>query len=234
MKLELEGLKSDNHELKNSIVAKIRDLILIKNLEPGDKLPSERSLAAKFDVSRGIIRESIQRLEFYGLVKSMPQSGTFIADIGPVALNGMVDDIVNLSKPDFKSLVETRVLLELKAVEMAAIKRTDSDLKNLENSLNNYADKVEKGIDAIQDDLLFHLAIAKASGNSTLHTLMLTITPGIITNFDRYHVCDLNLTKLGVKEHNDIFEAIKRRDPIAAKKMLKVHFKALYEYIVKD
>lgn len=233
MRLEL-ALKMDNHELKNSIVAKIRDLILIKNLEPGDKLPSERSLAEKFKVTRGVVRESIQRLEFYGLVKSMPQSGTFIADIGPIALNGMVDDIVSLNKPDFKSLVETRVLLELKAVEMAAIKRTDADLRNLENSLNNYADKVSKGIDAIQDDLLFHLAIAKASGNSTLHTLMLTITPGIITNFDRYHVCDLNLTKLGIIEHRNIFEAIKRRDPIEAKKMLKLHFKALYEYIEKD
>ena len=49
-------------------------------MEPGEKLPSERLLADRLGVSRGSIRNAIQKLEFYGLLKSMPQSGTFIAD----------------------------------------------------------------------------------------------------------------------------------------------------------
>lgn len=233
MRLELLA-KNDSLDLKNTVVSKIRDIIIDKNLEPGDKLPAERSLAERLGVTRGTIREAIQKLEIYGLVKSIPQSGTFIADIGPIALSGMVDDIVSLGEPDFKSLVETRILLELKAVSLAALRRTEDDLANLESSLLAYAEKVDRGKDAIQDDLLFHLAIAKASGNTSLHTLMLTITPGIITNFNRYHVCDVNLSKMGIKEHNDIFDAIRNQDPDAARATLKVHFKTLYEYINKD
>jgi GntR family transcriptional repressor for pyruvate dehydrogenase complex len=42
----------------------------------------------------------------------------------------------------------------------------------------------------VQEDLIFHLAIAKASGNGTINSLMLIITPEILTNFEKYHVCD--------------------------------------------
>ena len=108
MKLEVAAV-SDNQEIQNSIIGKIRDLINYKNLEPGDKLPSERMLSDKFEVSRSNVRQAIQKLEFYGLLKSIPQSGTFVANIGAVAMNGMIDDILRLEDSDFKSLVETRI-----------------------------------------------------------------------------------------------------------------------------
>jgi len=145
-------------------------------------------------------------------------------------LNGMVDDILRLDQPDFKSLVETRILLELKTVKLAALRRTDQDLEHISDTLEAYKEKVMKGEDAVQEDLLFHLAIAKASGNSTMNTFMLTITPQIITNFEKYHVCDDNQALLGIEEHSEIFEAIKAQDPKLAKQKMKTHFKALYQY----
>ena len=62
-------------QIQKQIIAMIKALINNKNYEPGDKLPSERMLAEKFEVTRSNIRGSIQTLEFYGLVKSIPQSG---------------------------------------------------------------------------------------------------------------------------------------------------------------
>lgn len=222
--------KSESTEVQNEIISKIRDLINYKNLEPGDKLPSERMLAEKFGVSRGNLREAIQKLEFYGLLKSRPQSGTFVANIGVIALNGMVDDILRLKEPDFKCLVETRILLELKSVRLAALRRSDEELNQIEDALNAYSEKVRKGQDAVQEDLLFHLAIANASGNSTLNTFMLKITPEIITNFEKYHVCDMNQAFMGIEEHQAIFDAIAKQDPTLAKAKMKEHFKALYQY----
>lgn len=229
MKLEILT-KNENQEIQSRIISKIRDLINYKNLEPGDKLPSERMLSEKFEVSRTNVREAIQKLEFYGLLKSKPQSGTFIADIGQVAMNGMIEDILRLEDPDFKSLVETRILLELKTVRLAATRRTDEDLTNMKEALDAYSLKVENGKDAMQEDLLFHLAIAKASGNSTMNTFMLIITPEIITKFEEYHVCDKGMAFKGIQEHQDIFEAIKNQDPQLAKEKMKIHFKALYQY----
>ena len=229
MKLEILT-KNENHELQNLIVSKIRDLMNYKNLEPGDKLPSERQLSEKFGVSRSNVREAIQKLEFYGILKSKPQSGTFVADIGQVAMNGMMEDILRLEDPDFKSLVETRILLELKTVRLAARRRTEEDLNRMQEALEAYSEKVKNGEDAVQEDLLFHLAIAQASGNSTMNTFMLIITPEIITKLEEHHVCDKGLALRGIQEHQDIFDAIKNQDHKLAKEKMKIHFETLYQY----
>lgn len=228
MKLEL--LKNENPDEQKQLIAGIRDLINLKNLEPGDKLPSERMLSDRFGVTRGTIRKAIEKLEFYGLLKSIPQSGTFVANIGIIALNGMIEDILRLEDPDFKSLVETRILLELKTVRLAALRRSEQDLLSIKRTLDAYELKVMDGQDAVQEDLLFHLAIAKASGNSTMNTFMLTITPEIITNFEKYHVCDKNQAYLGIEEHRNIFKSIQNKDTIAARDTMKAHFKTLYQY----
>lgn len=229
MKLEILT-KNDNQEVQKYIIKGIRQYINFKNLEPGDKLPSERMLSEKFEVSRNNVREAIQKLEFYGLLKSRPQSGTFVANIGIIALNGMIDDILNLESPSFKSLVETRILLELKTVRLAALRRTEEDLERIQQALEAYKVKVLKGKDAVQEDLLFHLAIAKASGNSTMNTFMLTITPEIITNFEKHHLCDKGLAQEGIKEHYEIYKAILDQNPKLAKDKMKIHFKTLYQY----
>ncbi|MBC2844134.1 FadR/GntR family transcriptional regulator [Winogradskyella flava] len=229
MKLDTT-IKSDNSEIQNRVISEIRDLINYKNLEPGDKLPSERMLSEKFEVSRGVIREAIQKLEFYGLLNSRPQSGTFVANIGVIAMNGMIDDILRLEEQDFKSLVETRILLELKTARLAAKRRTIEDLNDMKSALTAYREKVLNGEDAVQEDLLFHLAIAKASGNSTMNTFMLMITPKIITNFEKYHVCDKGLAEQGIIEHQAIYDAIEQQNPQLAKQKMKEHFSVLYQY----
>ena len=233
--MKLESItKNDNSEIQNYIISNIRDYINKKNLEPGDKLPSERMLSEKLEVSRSNVREAIQKLEFYGLLNSKPQSGTFVANIGIVALNGMVDDILALEDPDFKSLVETRILLELKTVRFAALRRTDEDLERIKNAIDAYETKVINGEDSVQEDLLFHLAIAKAGRNSTMETFMLQITPEIITNFEKHHVCDENQKYLAIDDHREIYEAIKKQDPQLAKQKMKDHFKVLYQYCYSD
>ena len=229
MKLETLSV-NDNEKVQITIISKIRDLINYKNLEPGDKLPSERMLSEKFEVSRSNVREAIQKLEFYGLLKSIPQSGTFVANIGVIAMNGMIEDILRLETPDFKSLVETRILLELKTVKLAALRRTDEDLKNIKEALDAYQEKALSGEDAVQEDLLFHLAIAKASNNSTINKFMLIITPQIIMDFEKYHVCDKRLSVRGIEEHMEIYKAIEAQDPVLAKQKMKDHFNVLYQY----
>ena len=77
---------NDSIDDQNAIISKIKEFILYKNLEPGDKLPSERELSEKFNVSRRNVREAIAKLEHYELLKSIPKTGTFIANIGQVAL----------------------------------------------------------------------------------------------------------------------------------------------------
>ncbi len=230
MKLDRLTRIDSPDEVQNKIISSIRDLINYKNLEPGDKLPSERVLSEKFSVSRRSVREAIEKLEYYELVKSIPQSGTFIANIGQIALNGIINDILRLKKHDFKSVVETRILLELKAVELAAERRTKEDLELIEATLNNYKEKILNREDALQEDMLFHLAIARASGNSTMNALMLQITPKIISVFEHNRVCNEDEFLLELQRHIDIYEAIKSKDVEKAIEGMEIHFEMLIEF----
>lgn len=225
----VNGLESK----EKMIISEIKTLINTKNLEPGEKLPSERLLAERIGVTRGSIRNAIQKLESYGLLKSMPQSGTFISNLGRAALNGMIDQILNLPEPDFKSLVETRIFLEIKSVRFAAIRHTAEDLERIEQALEDYRTKTLSGKESVEEDLLFHLAIAQASHNPSLNQLMLSITPQIITDFEKYHVCKSDMALSAIKEHEAIVEAIRTKEPDQAELMIKEHFSVLYQYCYK-
>lgn len=225
--------KNESQEITSRVkklISQISELISQKHLQPGDKLPAERILAEKFNVSRRSVRVAILKLESYGILISKPQSGTFVANIGTVAMHGMVEDILSLGMPNFKSLVETRILLELKAVRLAALRRTEEDLVRIKKALDAHETKLLSGKDAVQEDLLFHLAIAKASGNVTMNQIMIGITPQIIVDFKKYHTDYDRLDELRIKEHADIFKAIKDENPQLAKSKMKEHFKLLYEY----
>lgn len=228
--------KIDSHKKQQLIITKVKNLIEHKNLEFGDKLPSERVMSENFNVSRRNVREAIKKLELNDLVISIPQSGTFIANIGRIALIGIMEDLLNIKDQDFKSLIETRELLELQIVGLAAERRSEEELELIEDKFNNYKTKFLNGEDAFQEDLLFHLSIARACGNSTLNTLMLQITPKLIKAYQNNRVCNkgefmIDINKfIDLKElrrHQDIYEAIKDKNaPLAIEKM-KIHFEMI-------
>jgi len=219
-----------NKILQNDVICNIRDLINAKNLERGDKLPSERIMSEKFDIKRNHIREAIRKLEFYGVLKSIPKSGTILA-IGLTGFNGMVDEITSLDAPSFNELVETRISLELKTVRLASQRRTDDDLKQIRDCLDAFKAKIIVGNDYLEEDLLFHLAIAKASKNNTLVSLMLLIIPPILTTYERETVCEGDQVSSEIKKHEDIYLAIESKDPELATIMMNDHFFKLSSHI---
>jgi len=190
-------------------------------------------MSEKFNVKRNHIREAIKRLEFYGVVKSVAQSGTILA-IGLTGFNGMVDEIISLNNPSFDELVETRISLELKTVFLASERRTESDLSRIKDALNAYKKRLIENKDYLEEDLLFHIAIAKASKNTTMLTLMLLITPPILASYDRESVCAGDEIDSEIKKHENVYLAIEAKNPELAKEMMECHFLTLSKHINKD
>ncbi|MEI8115696.1 MAG: GntR family transcriptional regulator, partial [Bacteroidia bacterium] len=100
----------DSEKPTDKVIAKIKELIGSGVLKPGDKLPAERKLAVEFGFGRTQIREALHKLEFYGIIKTLPQSGSVINGLDITTLDGLISDVLNLQSYDFLSLVETRVL----------------------------------------------------------------------------------------------------------------------------
>ena len=214
------------------IMNQIKGLITSGQLQPGDKLPPERKLAEKLGVGRSQVREAIRKLEFYGILKTLPQNGTMVSGIGITALEGLITDVLKLENSDFASLVETRVILEQQTAFFAAERRTREDIANIQRTLDAYTEKVEDGQQAIEEDLMFHLAIAEASKNSVLKSLMLIITPDIINSFNKLDICkDGNIFK-ALEEHRLILEHIVNGEPELSAAAMLTHLQDVLDYSV--
>lgn len=214
----------------DKIIRQIRELITSGHLPPGDRLPPERKLAERLAVSRTHVREAIRKLEFYGILKTIPQSGTVVAGIGIAALEGLITDVLKMENSDFQALVETRVLLELESVRMAAERRTQEDILDIEAALRAYEAQVKEGKGAVEEDLLFHLKIAEASKNSVLKSLMIIIIPNIISEFQQHDICNNGRYYKSLEEHRVILSHIIGQRPKQAADAMRIHLKDVLEY----
>lgn len=214
----------------DKIIRQIRELITSGQLTPGDRLPPERRLAERLGVGRTNVRDAIKKLEFYGILKTLPQSGTVVAGMGITALEGLISDVLRIENSDFAALIETRVLLETEAAKLAAERRTPQDIENIKTALEDYEHRVKLNESGIEEDLMFHLKIAEASKNAVLRSLMLIITPDIIKNFIHLDICKDGRSYEALKEHKVIFKHIIDQNSVEAAKAMRFHLKDVFEY----
>lgn len=215
----------------DKIIRQIKELISSGQLNPGDRLPSERQMCDRLGVGRTHLRDALKKLEFYGILKTLPQSGTVVAGMGLPALEGLITDMLSLHNNDFKSLVETRVLLETQGAILAAKNRTVEDLVELQKALEAHKEKVLNNQDAVEEDLLFHIKIADAGKNSVLKSLLMIITPDILAFFKKHKVCDDVLVEVAIKQHEMILEHIRNQDAEKAGEAIAEHLSNIRDYV---
>lgn len=217
----------------DKIIRQIRGLITSGQLKSGDRLPSERQLAERLGVGRSYVRDAIRKLEFFGILKTLPQSGTIISGLGITALEGLITDVLAIEESDFTSLVETRVFLEIHSASLAAQRRTDDDIIALKKALEAYEEKLAVENQAVEEDLLFHLKIVEASKNKVLKSLMLIITPDIIKNYATLKVCDNVTVSKAIDEHREILDFIIKQNVAAVEKAMKAHLEDVLAFSLK-
>ncbi len=205
------------------IIEQIQKLISSGILKPGDSLPSERILAERFGVGRGYVREALQKLEFYGILRTLPQRGTIVANLGIKALEGLIANILSLDKKDLDSLMEARSILEIQAARLAAERATEEQRQALCQAHEEFRTQVQKGNPALEEDLMFHLKVAEASGNSVLRSLISLITPDIINLSHDMDSCKDGRFKEAFTEHDAVLKAIVGRDAEGAAQAMEHH-----------
>lgn len=229
MKDILDSLKPVGSNATEDIIKQIRSLLHSGELKPGDRLPAERKLAEKFEVGRTHVRDAFKKLEFYKIIKTLPQSGSVISGIETTALDGLISDILKMDNCDFYSLVEMRAILETNAARLCAIRRSEDDLRAIEEAMNRYVMKIEEAGSALEEDLFFHRTIAEGSKNSALKSMMMTITPEIMINYSKFNVCKANF-EIPISEHHLLFEYIKRHDAEGATNMMAQHLTGVLSF----
>lgn len=236
----MEDILNNIHEVVvekpvDLIIKQIKQLITSGQLKPGDRLPAERKLAEKFGLGRTYVRDAIKKLEFYGILKTLPQTGSIVAGLEISALEGLIADVLKLDNTDFYSLVETRFILETNAARLCARRRDENDLQSIKAALDMYSDKIKENPDnsvAYDEDLIFHRKIAEGSKNQALKSMMLTITPDIMSYYQKYKACK-DTGQIALREHQLLYEYILQQDEDAACKTMELHLKGIMEFARK-
>ncbi|RZM29613.1 MAG: FadR family transcriptional regulator [Pedobacter sp.] len=226
--------KSPSHSkpqqpIVDHIIGQLRQMITSGQIKPGQRLPAERVLAEQFAVGRSYVREAILKLEFYGLLKTNPQSGTYVSGLSIKMLDSIIADIVNFNKEDFNALLEARYYLERDAVKLAAERRSVEDLQRLKEALVEYEEKTNAGEEAYQEDMMFHIQIARASKNSVIESMILVLIPDLVKNMVGKKIFGAERKIQAIQEHRDIYHAIREKDPKAAHYAISSHLSDLLE-----
>lgn len=132
----------------------------------GAKLPTEAVLVEQFSVSRTVVREAVSRLKSLGLVDSRQGSGVYVKEQGFSPLN--FDAKSAVSKKAVIQMVEVRRALEAEVAGLAALRRTQADIKRIQKSIVLLDKAVQAGGDGVDQDVQYHRAIADAARNPFL------------------------------------------------------------------
>jgi GntR family transcriptional repressor for pyruvate dehydrogenase complex len=211
----------DRRSLAHDAAEHLRELIGSGALQPGDKLPPERSLATRLGVSRPTLREAVRGLVIMGLLETRHGAGTYV--VRPDAPDGNALTVtIDLQGAPIEELFEIRLLLEPSVTERAAARCTEAELAELHAILERMDAAVADPAVFIVADAEFHRVIHVAARSAT----MLSLLDGIADLSRRGRT--LSSTRPGVTrrtahEHRAILDALDARDPVLAREAMAAH-----------
>jgi GntR family transcriptional regulator, transcriptional repressor for pyruvate dehydrogenase complex len=212
------------------------DMIKLGQLKSGDKLDSVQQLAENFQVGRSAVREALSALRAMGLVEMHQGEGTYIREFDSKMLSLPVYIAALMKKDDVKNLLEVRRILEVGAVEAAALRRTDEQLIEIKEALVQMEDASDEELGE-EADLRFHMAIAKASQNELLIGLMNNVSEMMVTTMRETRRLWLYSKKSTLdrlfQEHQSIYEAIEEKDGLKAQRLTLDHLRSVEEVLMK-
>jgi len=213
--------------LFQSVADQIASLIDQGAYPPGTRLPGERELAEKLGVSRVTIREAEIALQAVGKLEIKTGSGVYVSEKPPV-------HSAALPRASAFEVTEARLLVESECAALAARNISDEGIACLEELVEQMRSGSEDEANAADEK--FHLTIADASHNAAMvHTIkslwrMREEIPDVKATYEA--VCDHD-AESRTAEHRAIFDALKARDPAAARDAMREHFHRLLESMLE-
>ncbi len=200
------------------IVDAIHSYIRANDLQPGDRLPSERDMAEVFQTSRNSLREAIRVLENRGMIEVRTGLGTFLKerDDAPGAFS------IRLIKSDFRDIQEIAHALETSCLGRAAERGTAAQKQRLLLLAQKLVERAAAGHFCEQTDHAFHIQLAEMSGNAAMAQMVGKLREEV---FGQYWSCldyDRSLSLETVDNHMKLARAILAGDEPRARAEMRI------------
>lgn len=211
--------KLTNVSLKEQGIRELENRILSGELQPDDRLPPERELAAAMGISRSLLNLCILELKNRGFVRIVPRQGTFVNDYKKQGTPQMLLSLMNFDsdKMDwtlFNNMMDTRRLLEYECTRLAIKNAAQGDLEQIRTALAimQQHDDAER---FIYGNFMFHHALTSASGNA-VYAMIFNSFEHAIHYFLKLFFLKNELRNESIRHHETVYEALCKRDEAAA------------------
>jgi DNA-binding FadR family transcriptional regulator len=207
------------------IVQQIRGLIRSGKLQAGDRLPPERQLAAQFGVSRVTVRDALRGLQASGLVEVRvgANGGAVITRPTGARVGERLSDMVLLDALEAAEITEARIVLELAIVDLVCARATPEDLAALEEICGRSEAALAAGTYNVELSSQFHLRYARSTHNRALDLILGSFRGAVHQSLLSARQVAPVMGRRGVREHRALLEALRGRDPVAARAVLAPH-----------
>jgi GntR family transcriptional repressor for pyruvate dehydrogenase complex len=201
------------------VAAYLEREIASRGLLPGDKLPTERELAAQLSVSRATVRAALQDLAGKHLLERTPGRGTLVA-APPAPVSELYARLANVDQAQ-QDVAELRGSLEPLVAELAALRSSAADLIQLQDVLNGSNEHLSPE-EALRLDVQFHTLLAQASRNQLMATV-LTMTSSWTSEMRLRSHSTLEGRRTSIDGHRHILDALASRDATGAGIAMRNH-----------
>lgn len=201
------------------VAAYLEREIASRGLLPGDKLPTERELAAQLSVSRTTVRSALQELESKHLLERTQGRGTLVA-APPPGVSELYARLAGVDQAQ-QDVAELRGSMEPLVAELAALRSSAADLIQLQDVLNGSNEHLSPE-EALRLDIQFHTLLAQAARNQLMATV-LTLTSSWTTDVRLRSHSTLEGRRSSIEGHRHILDAIQSRDATGAGIAMRDH-----------
>ena len=208
---------------RDGVATWIEDEILRGSLSVGAKLPAERELAARFGVSRPVVREALRGLAARGLIDIAPGRGAFARPVQASDAARPLDTLYRRQNSTPRQVVEARMMLEREAAALAAQRATPDELEAMKNVLARF-DGATGLIEKARWDVTFHALLAKMAHNQVIEAMFHSIV-SLTFELILRSLGDPTVSREGVPYHAQILAALRDRDPEKARQAVEGHLR---------
>jgi GntR family transcriptional repressor for pyruvate dehydrogenase complex len=206
----------------NEVIDQVKQQIISGSLKPGDRLPSEQDLALQLGVSRPTVRESLRALTSMNIIETRHGEGSFIASLQMKDLVEPLNFLLHVDDDAIHKLFEARAFIEAGSARLAAERASETDVEDLRELVDLYAQHIDDLDRCVQLDLEFHRRIAESSNNPILSSLLDSFVT-LSTESRRRTGSDMTTRKSAAHDHEVILRAIAEHSPDKAEAAMLKH-----------
>ncbi|MGM9522737.1 MAG: FadR/GntR family transcriptional regulator [Oscillospiraceae bacterium] len=214
--------------LSMTVQNELQELLMNGTFKVGEYLPSEQALSERFEVSRTTIRDAISALAEKGFVERHHGKGIYVIDKSQSVAAHSLRTLMLRGHYTVAEFIETRNIIETQIAYFAATRATEEQIKTLEGCTENMLSDTDNIKAYADNDVAFHMELARASQNMLLLSVVTAIRP-MLERLVQQVVEANGRTEKDSAFHARIIEAIKRRDPELSRERMEEHLRASEE-----